>query len=223
MIIIVWCIITLVQCDGPPHYLVTEKIASYEYLRGLYCKTDKYRYYSGMRYEIYREEHGRMYLLLNNAGYWEFTRELNGNVVETQTPFSNSYPGDLVWDTVNIRASWLNKDFKNRCLKAGGIQNRIFNDEEKRASKEKEITKTNSSDKQDAVRCKDLLQAVICLSVILVIVLCVVVVVFIYSRVAEAKSEEPEVEKNPAYGLEDDYYNEHDNRLEDRNEYYQCH
>ena len=33
--------------------------------------------------------------------------------------------------------------------------------------------------------------------------------------------ETPEMEKNVNYGVDDDYYNEHDDRVQDTNDYYQ--
>ena len=36
-----------------------------------------------------------------------------------------------------------------------------------------------------------------------------------------AKKEEPKMEKNVYYGPDDEYYDEQDNRVEDRNNYYE--
>ena len=33
--------------------------------------------------------------------------------------------------------------------------------------------------------------------------------------------EEPKIEKNENYGIDDEYYDEHDNRVEDKNDFYQ--
>ena len=36
----------------------------------------------------------------------------------------------------------------------------------------------------------------------------------------KSTKEEPEMEKNPNYDQEDEYYDEHHNRVEDTNDYY---
>ena len=35
------------------------------------------------------------------------------------------------------------------------------------------------------------------------------------------KNGKSQIEENPDYGLEDEYYDDHDTRVEDRNDYYQ--
>ena len=45
--------------------------------------------------------------------------------------------------------------------------------------------------------------------------------IFIFLRKKKVKEEEPEMEKNEVYGEEDEYYDEHDNRVEDSNDYYE--
>ena len=37
----------------------------------------------------------------------------------------------------------------------------------------------------------------------------------------QESKEEPQIEKNEVYGLEDDYYYQDENRIEDINEYYE--
>ena len=40
-------------------------------------------------------------------------------------------------------------------------------------------------------------------------------------RGRQRPEEEPQMEKNEVYNLEDDYYDEHETRIEDMNEYYE--
>ena len=58
---------------------------------------------------------------------------------------------------------------------------------------------------------------IICVSVTLVVLVTVCVIVVVLRRRRSAV----EMEKNEYYGREDEYYDEHDNRVEDRNDYYQ--
>ena len=60
---------------------------------------------------------------------------------------------------------------------------------------------------------------IISLSVLLIIVLGILVI--IHLRKKKEKPEEPDMEKNEVYGEDDEYYDEHDNRIEDKNDYYQ--
>ena len=51
------------------------------------------------------------------------------------------------------------------------------------------------------------------------IVVLVFYIVYLKNKKPNAK-EEPKIEKNENYGIDDEYYDEHDNRVEDKNDYY---
>ena len=44
---------------------------------------------------------------------------------------------------------------------------------------------------------------------------------FLFFVKSQKTKEEPKMEENLDYGMDDEYYDEHDNRVEDRNEYYE--
>ena len=53
-----------------------------------------------------------------------------------------------------------------------------------------------------------------------VVILAAVLGIYLKKKKPTAK-EEPEMEKNENYGIDDEYYDEHNNRVQDKNDYYQ--
>ena len=55
---------------------------------------------------------------------------------------------------------------------------------------------------------------------IVAVIMVIILVVYLIKRMPKTK-EEPKMERNVYYGRDDDYYDPNDNRVEDRNDYYE--
>ena len=48
----------------------------------------------------------------------------------------------------------------------------------------------------------------------------IVIILIVWGIRRRQTKEEPEMEKNEVYGEDDEYYDDHDTRVEDKNDYY---
>ena len=233
------CILSLVYCEEPPpYYFVSIKQTMLQSelrnFTGVYCRTRKQTMYQDKSYYGYKHETETMYLRLS-LGFWEFRPTLDASSTALESAYyNNNYPGKgkVDWMHVIVTSVGSNPLYKTRCAKMSinedipGKENITAklddaNNSGNTKSRDKENNKPFAVDVNDDNGESIKNKIIISLAVVLIIIVgCIIIGIYLYIKKKE-QPEEPVMEKNEMYGEDDEYYDEHDNRVEDRNDYYE--
>ena len=142
-----------------------------------------------------KQEPSQLYLYRNDVNQWTISKYLTDpyGIIYSEAKKGESFPSG--------KNNWKVKRGRNQWITVEGI---II---------------THTEDQENKEKSYKIMLVLIILIVVVVVVVGGLVVYLLWTKIRP--KEEPVMEKNPDYNDDEEYYDEHDNRVVDNNEYYQ--